>query len=242
MRQEFAMHDLDDEDDYEVRDGEAVRVPMYLCDSLQRAIAGVDLLADHQPGFRLTSDEERAVVNDARQEMIDRATSAWRTKRRRRRDDDEDDDDELDRRRRRRSDDASSIADARRAAYETYCVKLRDAWKRPMDAAEPDNSSPPEVMRRHLRGDESAYEASAMLRHHLRVDPDDNAQARRDLAWSDYKTRLAGAWRRSPGVARAEPSIVGAGPRSMTVERVGKTDPGRASEIERQGEQWRHGA
>ena len=34
--------------------------------------------ADHRPGFRHATDAVRAAVRDARQEMIDRATSAWR--------------------------------------------------------------------------------------------------------------------------------------------------------------------
>jgi hypothetical protein len=35
--------------------------------------------ADHRPGFRYATDATRAAVRDARQGMIDRATSAWRT-------------------------------------------------------------------------------------------------------------------------------------------------------------------
>jgi hypothetical protein len=34
---------------------------------------------DYQPGYRLTADAARAKARAARQEMIDRATSAWRT-------------------------------------------------------------------------------------------------------------------------------------------------------------------
>ena len=66
-------------------------------------------------------------------------------------------------------------------------------------------------------------------------------QRRRDAAWNSYKDQLANAWRNPPHVAWAERSIVGGGPRSMVIERTGKTDPGRAGEIERQGERWRHG-
>jgi hypothetical protein len=76
-------YDLDDDDSItdEVQQGGSVRVPLYLCDeALQRAIGGVNL-ADHQPGFRSLSDAERAVVRDARQQMIDRATSAWEKQR-----------------------------------------------------------------------------------------------------------------------------------------------------------------
>jgi hypothetical protein len=49
---DFAMrYDLDDDDDdYVVRDGEKVRVPVYLMDAMQRTI--VDL-SYHRPGYRL---------------------------------------------------------------------------------------------------------------------------------------------------------------------------------------------
>ena len=52
------------------------------------------------------------------------------------------------------------------------------------------------------------------MRRHLRTEPDDNAQGRRDAAWAAYRDRLGNAWR---------------------------TDPRAATAIERQGEQWRGG-
>jgi hypothetical protein len=84
MKREY----LDDPDD-EVADGESVRVPVFLTDTVRfedgephfvRATAGADLdLADHQPGFRYATDAARAAVRDARNEMIRRAENAWRT-------------------------------------------------------------------------------------------------------------------------------------------------------------------
>jgi hypothetical protein len=152
-------NDFDDDDDEvrdnaEVRPGQSIRVPLHLCDSLQRAVyLGYKTDArDHQPhyyGGATDAALERG-RREARDAMIKRATEAWRTPHR--------------------------------------------------DAPEPDNSSPAATMRRHLAGPD---------------EPDDNnAQARRDAVWNDYKTRLASAW---------------------------KTNPNAATQIERQGEQWRGG-
>jgi hypothetical protein len=69
--------------------------------------------------------------------------------------------------------------------------------------------------------DASEPDASeALLKRHLHGErePDvGSAQGRRDKAWAAYKDRLSNAWR------------------------AGRTDPGRAGGIERQGEAWRHG-
>jgi hypothetical protein len=164
------------DDDYVVRDGEHVQVPIYAMDAVQRKIAAVAFDASkHQPGYRQVH-----------------ATDA--------------------------------MAEARRtSAYDGMVRRLQDAWRlRSKDAGQPDNSSSAEVMRRHLR-----------------TEPDNNAQDRRDKAWASYKDQLNNAWRSPPGIARSEPAILGSGPRSMVVE----TDPSRATEIERQAEssQWRHG-
>jgi hypothetical protein len=90
-----------------------------------------------------------------------------------------------------------AAAEARRtAAYDAMVRRLQDAWRlRPKDAAEPDAGT-------------------ELLRRHLRTEPDDNAQARRDAAWARYRDQLGRAW---------------------------QADPGRATAIERQGEQWRGG-
>jgi hypothetical protein len=59
-----------------------------------------------------------------------------------------------------------------------------------------------------------------------------------------HASRLAEAWKNPPGAAYAERSIVEGGPRSMVVERIGKTDPRRAAAIKAQAasENWKHGA
>ena len=76
----------------------------------------------------------------------------------------------------------------RREARADYIRRLSDAWKRPpraaWDAAEPDLGSRPEELRRHLR-----------------TEPDDDAQARRDRAWADYCDRLSNSWRTNPRAA-----------------------------------------
>jgi len=70
---------LDDDDDAEIGDGESVVVPLHLMDATQRAVAGVDL---HQPGYRRVTDaavrDARTAAREARDQMIERATSAWR--------------------------------------------------------------------------------------------------------------------------------------------------------------------
>jgi hypothetical protein len=244
--------DDDDDDDFEVADGESVRTPLFLTDTVRfenhqphfvRATAGVDLdLADHQPGFRYATDAARAAVRDARQEMIDKATSAWRT-RRRRKDDDDDDDDDGDRYKTEvmgaagqnetnpsrigvsslsvrswRGDDARSIADARAAVTRSYhqmCRRLQDAWKSgPMDASQPDTGSSLAEIRAHERGEPPE---SAMLRRHLSTEASAGAQAKRDAAWNAYKDRISRAYLQ------------------------GRTDPRAATQIERQGERWRGG-
>jgi hypothetical protein len=68
-------------DDYVVEDGGEVRVPAYLADGwrgdLVRRFGATDTLDAHRPGYRLPSNLARDVVREARQEMIDRATSGW---------------------------------------------------------------------------------------------------------------------------------------------------------------------
>jgi hypothetical protein len=75
-----------------------------------------------------------------------------------------------------------SVCDAR----DEMIRRAENAWRTPVgDAAQPDNSSPPEVMQRHLR-----------------TEPDGNAQRKRD-AWADYRDRLGSAWRTNPQRASA---------------------------------------
>ena len=89
-----------DDDDNIARDGETVSVRVNLTDTVRFDEDGREHFvrmadahrkkppddddddttdaADHRPGFRHATDAVRAAVRDARQEMIDRATSAWR--------------------------------------------------------------------------------------------------------------------------------------------------------------------
>jgi hypothetical protein len=71
-------------------------------------------------------------------------------------------------------------------AYREMVMKLQSAWRSPSrDAAEPDNSSSAEAMRRHLRAEE-----------------EDIAQARRDAAYKEYVRNLGAAWQQG----RTDPS------------------------------------
>jgi hypothetical protein len=139
--------DDEDDDDLDVlADGQSVKVPLYLCDeAVQRAIAGVDL-RDHQPGFRYATDAARAVVRDARNEMIRRAENAWRTPR-----DAAEPDAAVELLRRRvpaPHDDPSgamrghlepdAAAAAREKAWRARCVALENAWRSPIGRTDPD--------------------------------------------------------------------------------------------------------
>jgi hypothetical protein len=204
-----------DDDDDEIEDGATLRTPLALMDGRDgRRVFLTDTVRfdeNDQPHFLRATDETdaRAAARDARDEMIRRAENAWCDARRKKppSDDDDDGDDDGE----RRGADAQGIADARQAAYDAYVRRLTNAWRTPTrDFAEPDTVTRPEDL----------------ARRHLRTDPDDDAQARRDAAYRNYTTRLTEAWKNPPGVARAE---------------RGRTDPRAASRIERQGEQWRGG-
>jgi hypothetical protein len=144
--------DVNDDDMNDVNDvvppGGVVRVPLYLCDTVQARFA-FDADA-HRPHHAALTDEVRKLRAETRAE---------------------------------------------------YLANLRDAWRSParraVDNDQPDLTSRPGEVRRHLR-----------------TEPDDNVQARRDAAWAAYKDQLSNAWR---------------------------TDPRAATAIERQAEQWRGG-
>jgi len=85
----------DDGDDNDVlADGETLRTRIFLTDRVVLAddrphfvrheaardarAADIDV-RDYQPGYRHATDAARAAVSDARDEMIQRATTAWRT-------------------------------------------------------------------------------------------------------------------------------------------------------------------
>jgi hypothetical protein len=85
----------------------------------------------------------------------------------------------------------AAVKDARREARrarQSWIQDMTSAWKRTpgRDAGpEPDLGTPPELMRRHLRTEES-----------------DEAQARRDASWRAYCDQLGRAWQ-NPGAANA---------------------------------------
>ena len=71
------------DDDEQVEDGRTVRTPMMLMDGRNGRVFLSDTVRfdeNHQPHFVRAADETdaRAAARDAREEMIDRATSAWR--------------------------------------------------------------------------------------------------------------------------------------------------------------------
>jgi hypothetical protein len=190
----FADDDDDVMRDYywdgEALDGEHVRTSLMMKDA--------DRLADHQPGYRISNDpmvvDARQRATDAYWEMVVRNERAWMDARRKPPPPDNDeDDDELE-----MADSRAKAAVARRQ----WVQKLQDAWRtpgrdagapdpgiassRPWQGGEPDNSSSAEVMRRHLR-----------------TEPDDNVQARRDRAYADYCARVSQAWQHTNPTARA---------------------------------------
>jgi hypothetical protein len=159
-------------DDYEVEDGQSVRVPVMVCDS-------------RRPGYvNWKQIHERRLATEAR--LLADA-------KRKPRDDDPDnnngdDPDEI------ASLEDKSLMDIRRPSIEArdaYVASLSSAWRnatprqltnsKQTDAAEPDNSSSAEVMRRHLHGD----------------DPKD-VQAKRDAAYAEYSASISNAWKSVP--------------------------------------------
>src|SRR5262245_13658044 len=67
-----------DPDDEVAVDGEVVKVRFELMDGVQRQIAGWTF-DGHRPGYLALTDEQIAARQEARDAMIDRATSAWRS-------------------------------------------------------------------------------------------------------------------------------------------------------------------
>jgi hypothetical protein len=214
----------DADDDVVVPDGGSVRVPLYLQDAVRFSDDGeprfmraadaevADAMAGHRPGYATLSAEQIAARRAGRRAMIDRATSAWDARRKPPPDPDEDDDD---------APDAPWVPDARKGRAE-YVRRLTDAWRHPVDAAQPDQSTSPD-------------DPALMMRKHLRGNEDDDVVAIKEKAYSDYAANLANAWKNPPGVAPAAPAILGIGPANKVVERPtrGRTDPDAAGSIEK---------
>jgi hypothetical protein len=243
-------------DDDEMRDGETLHVRMSVMDDAMvvRGIA-VDASA-HAPGFRtgdaadvaleayrrviggqMLHDDLRArvsdaAVRDARQEMIDRATSAWRMDARRVRKPAPDDDDDPDanndepegsggqynrqHRSRRKIGQTALPFESHADARDAYVRRLTDAWRHPpsCDAAEPDLGSRPEDPRAPSGVTDPDRAASI----------EEWVERTRGRIWNDYKTALENAWKHPPGVMPPQRADVAAGP-SSTIAGVASPDP-----------------
>jgi Arc/MetJ-type ribon-helix-helix transcriptional regulator len=199
------------------RDGEVVRRPIHLMDSLQRAITGVD---QHTRGYRSSTSEtvrdaQRAARN-SRDAYVRNLSTAWDAKKRRQPPDDDDKEDVegnegqdvTDPEQVGRS--ALSVDAARRVANDSYrkmCDRLASAWRTSDHNAAAYLRQPEPRLEPHFpRSDEPVQ---SFLRK-----PDGDAQARKDAEYKKRCQDLENAWR---------------------------TDPKEASKIERQGEIWRHG-
>src|SRR5262249_44334985 len=205
-RRRSAMPYVDDDDDEVLADGASWRFPVLLMDS-----DGAETVAPalHRPGYiAALSDAQIA----ARQEMIDRAVAAWRAPGAARRD----------------ADDGFRFPltlDAARAlacdARDEMIRRATTAWRAPVsgnvpvgtnlserrfrDAAQPDNSSPPEVMRRHLYGAPGLGDPSTA--HAEGFGAEAAAQGARDRAWRQYRDNLSNAWRGGRTDPRRAPRI-----------------------------------
>jgi hypothetical protein len=203
-----------DEDDYEVQDGQTVRIGLLDGSPLQRAIAQhaadhrrqtipvVDT-AFHVPGYVQVADspalrDARKAAMDARREYVSRTTSAWcgntgyvEPPR------------------------PTSVADAnamRREARDSYIERTVNAWRTPVrDGAQPDlgmtfsRVSPEQFSQALARGGDPS-----MLQPPRRpADP----QAMKEAAYNERNRQLTNAWR-SPAAA--------------------------ANEVERQRRRWTH--
>jgi hypothetical protein len=205
--------DDDPDDDEILEDGATYRVPIHLMDARQRAIHehfnNIDIRGDLAASLR----DAQAKAREARAQMIDRASLAWKMGR----------DDVVEAPRR-----PTSMADAaamRRAAYDQYCSRLTSAWRNPIspassslnyprgqfsrDAAQPDLGTPPGDLTFN-RVTPAEY-ATAFSRSPSSVmqpqRPDDNAQARRDRAYKEYCDRLGSAWKTPSSPAAAANSV-----------------------------------
>ena len=113
----------DDEDERTLRDGERLRVPLHLMDSLQRDIAqhfgrvhdgyGNEGLSLQRPGFRVLDRLSNDECERAYQDVADAMTTAWKSN---------------DKPKPVRQ---HATEDARQSEYDRYSAELRDAWRTP---------------------------------------------------------------------------------------------------------------
>jgi hypothetical protein len=174
------MPTIDDDDDV-VRDGESVRVPIHLMDGVQRQIAFDARTAARDAMIRRAQnawrhgaadaaskpvtvtdlDKLRDAARTARATWIKQMCDAWKTDARRK--------PYLDPEEPKGSAGQYNEQDPRKIGRSALSIE---------PGGQPDNSSPPEVMRRHLQG-------------------------RRDEAWQSRNSELENAWRGQTDPARA---------------------------------------
>jgi hypothetical protein len=208
---------FDDDDDLifpAARDGESIRVPVYLMDSM----------AGFRPGFVRVSDAYVAVRRAARDAYIRDLTSAWKDGGRVRHREPPDDEDNLRRERDRReyprdarrfTAEAYDVADAARtASYLAMCQRLTDAWKQTpnRDWGQPDMGSRPEEQRREIRQIASRPDPNESL---VRSGGNAPSPGDRERMYAQRNHDLENAWRM-----------------------MGRTDPNKAGQIENQRERW----
>jgi hypothetical protein len=224
-----------------IEDGQSVRVPLVLMDSLQRSVfehsrrlhtSGLALdTRNHQPGYvypRVSSPDivdARQRAMDARREMIERNSNAWKSPIR----DaacpmcghDPDDDDDVN-----GTEDArrpTSLADAtamRRQAYDAMVKRGEQAWRMGRDAAQPDQSSRPGELSSYLHPVSPEEFTRAFNRRSTGVSAGPGGdQPDKERAYRERVSALENAWRTPTGVA----------------------NPSAATRVERQGEIWRGG-
>jgi hypothetical protein len=195
-----------------------VRVPLLLADAAHPR---------HWPGYATPlTDSEAARLRDgvrvARDEMIDRARSAWSDGKRRREppDDDDDDDDE---------DDTNDVRAPSIRARDEMVSQLRDAWKRPAQVGP---------------GPGATLAAPSFGPAPVRPVPgapadDDDPQQRRDAVAREYATTISNAWKMTNATRYPQTAEVGAGITNV-VEPAG-SDPQRAVRNERELEAMKGG-
>jgi hypothetical protein len=203
----------DDEIDPVARDGEFIRVPVMMCDSLagyRRGYAPAQLIG-HQPGFVRLTDQQVAERARARAAWVRDLSDPWRTDGKRRKPDPDEengeengengDDDE--------NNDRRSASDARAAAYDGYVKRLTTAWRGPnkqLDVAQPDlGSRPEELMRRGTEGRTDPDAAEAVERR-LEIELGrrganitqlvENLERDRARIHSEFSQKLENAWKR----------------------------------------------
>jgi hypothetical protein len=198
---------LDDEDiDDMVPEGASIRVPLYLCDSLQKAVVakyghgGDDLFDEHRPRFLTPSPELLEFRARNRTRYVQDLNSAWKSPAQRA---------QLARGTPGAFD--AGVRDAARDAYFQMVKRGESAWRTPhKDAAQPDTGSTPQEWQRHLAGPRpgtngekldpnaasrvQAQQESWQGRDLAELARD--VEARRRAAHAEFSQRLSNAWRR----------------------------------------------